>query len=161
MKTKAAIARVRSTAPALVVDGHSVIFAWKELRELHARSPGQARGLLAGRLQQIHDAGAWSVILVFDGRFGSRRDRIESSSDDMVIAYSGPDCTADSMIEAFIAQRKDREQVTVVTADQAERRSVEAMGGWCSSPEWLASELAQLQGNLGETLSRVHRKAQW
>jgi hypothetical protein len=161
MKTKATIVRERSTAPALVVDGHSVIFAWKELRELHARAPRQARELLAGRLQQMHDTGAWSVIVVFDGRFGSRRSRIESSSGEMVIAYSPPDCTADSMIEAFIAQRADRERVTAVTADQAERRSIEAMGAWCSSPEWLASELAQLQGNLGETLSRVHRKARW
>ncbi|WP_018290223.1 NYN domain-containing protein [Verrucomicrobium sp. 3C] len=161
MKTKAAIARERSAAPALVVDGHSVIFAWKELREIHAHSPRQARELLSEQLQQMHDTGAWSVILVFDGRFGSRRDRIDSSAEEMVVVYSAPDCTADSVIEAFIAQRADRERVTVVTADQAERRSIEAMGAWCSSPEWLASELEQLQGKLVATLSRVHRKARW
>ncbi len=78
-----------------------------------------------------------------------------------MVAYSPPDCTADSLIEGFVARRKDRQRVTVVTADQAERRSVEALGAWCSSPEWLSSELAGQQDNLEEALGRVHRKARW
>ncbi len=160
MKTKAA-ARELPAAPALVIDGHSVIFAWKELRDLHAHSPNQARHLLVERLRQLHDSGAWSVILVFDGRFGSRLDRIEPASGDMVVAYSSPDCTADSLIEGFVARRRDRQRVTVVTADQAERRTVEALGAWCSSPEWLASELVERQGTLVEALGRIHRKARW
>ncbi|QSR85535.1 NYN domain-containing protein [Methylacidimicrobium sp. B4] len=160
MKTEAA-ARELPATPVLVVDGHSVVFAWKELRELHARSPNQARHLLTERLRHLHDSGAWSVILVFDGRFGSRPDRIQPASDDMVIAYSSPDCTADSLIEGFVARRKDRQRVTVVTADQAERRTIEALGAWCSSPEWLSSALGEEQGNLVEALGRVHRKARW
>ncbi|MGD9895739.1 MAG: NYN domain-containing protein [Candidatus Methylacidiphilaceae bacterium] len=161
MKTKAAIAREHSSAPALVVDGHSVIFAWKELRELHAHSPSQARRLLTERLQQMHDSGAWSVILVFDGRYRSGPRGIGSSPGDMTVTYSSPDCTADSLIEAIVAGRKDRERLTVVTADQGERRSVEALGAWCSSPEWLSSVLAEQHENLAEALGRAHRKARW
>ncbi|VVM07577.1 hypothetical protein MAMC_01706 [Methylacidimicrobium cyclopophantes] len=161
MKAKASVAQERAAVPALVVDGHSVIFAWKELRDLHTRSPNQARRLLAGWLQQLHDSGAWSVILVFDGRFGSRRERIEPASGEMVVAYSTPDCTADSLIEAFVSQQRDRERVTVITADQAERRSVEALGAWCSSPEWLSSELEEQRENVEEALVRIHRKARW
>lgn len=160
MNAKAA-AKGGSEAPTLVVDGHSVIFAWKELRELHERSPNRARQVLAGLLQQMHDSGSWSVILVFDGRFGARPDRIAADSGDLVVAYSPPDRTADSLIETFVAQRKDRQRVTVVTADQAERRSVEALGAWCSSPEWLSSELTGQQSALEEALGRVHRKARW
>ncbi|CAB4244195.1 conserved protein of unknown function [Methylacidimicrobium sp. AP8] len=147
--------------PVLVVDGHSVIFSWKDLRDLHARAPRQARSLLAQRLQQLHDTRAWMVILVFDGRFGSHRERIEPVPGEMVVAYSSPDCTADALIEAFVAQWKDRRQVTVVTADQAERRTVEALGAWCFSPEWLSTELHERQGELEEALTRVHRRAHW
>lgn len=161
MKPKASAARGHSDAPALVVDGHSVIFAWKELRDLHAHAPHRARHLLVGRLRELHDSGTWSVIVVFDGRIGPKPNRIEAASDEMVVAYSSPNCTADALIESFVAQRKDRGQVTVVTADQAERRSVEALGAWCSSPEWLSLELEEGRGSLVETLSRVHRKARW
>jgi predicted RNA-binding protein with PIN domain len=42
----------------LVVDGHSVIFAWPDLRALHERNRPAARKALADRLQQLHDTTA-------------------------------------------------------------------------------------------------------
>ena len=39
----------------LIVDGHSVIFAWPELRKLHARRSSLAREALIKRLRDYQD----------------------------------------------------------------------------------------------------------
>ena len=52
----------------LIVDGHSVIFAWPELRALHSRRTGAARDELVRRLTQYQDSSGVRVVVVFDGR---------------------------------------------------------------------------------------------
>jgi predicted RNA-binding protein with PIN domain len=61
----------------LIVDGHSVIFAWPELRKLHARRSSLARESLVKQLRDYQDWTGVRVVVVFDGK-GSR---IEASSD--------------------------------------------------------------------------------
>ena len=51
----------------LIVDGHSVIHAWDDLRARHDVNPRAARDELASRLTAIHDASAEHIVLVFDG----------------------------------------------------------------------------------------------
>ncbi len=140
----------------LVIDGHSVLFSWPELRGLHQRQPRQAREELIRRLEKFHDAGSWELTLVFDGKAGTAPVRRPG---DMVVAYSKRDQTADAVIEALVASQKDRSTVTVVTADEAEKTTVEALGGFCVSPEWLKLEMESVLADFGETLSQVRRRA--
>jgi hypothetical protein len=140
----------------LVIDGHSVLFAWPELRGLHQRQPRQAREELIRRLEKFHDAGSWELTLVFDGKAGGTPVRRPG---DMVVAYSQRDQTADSVIEALVAAQKDRSTITVVTADEAERTTVEALGAFCVSPGWLLLEMESVLADFGETLARIRRQS--
>jgi predicted RNA-binding protein with PIN domain len=54
----------------LLGDGHSVIYHWPELRELHARRPARCRETLVRLLGDFHDTSDWLVTLVFDGKSG-------------------------------------------------------------------------------------------
>ena len=52
----------------LIVDGHSVIFAWPDLRALHDRKTVLARDRLIKVLTEYQDFTGIRVVLVFDGR---------------------------------------------------------------------------------------------
>lgn len=51
----------------LIVDGHSVIFAWPELRVLHERRTSLARDALARKLRDYQDWTGVSVVVVSMG----------------------------------------------------------------------------------------------
>src|SRR5476649_2369995 len=87
----------------LVVDGHSVIFAWPDLRALHERNRAAARKALADRLQNLHDTTPWRVTLVLDGKLGTALASGTSKRTDMVTHYATVDQTADSIIERLVA----------------------------------------------------------
>ncbi len=52
----------------IIVDGHSIIFAWPELRKLHARRSSLAREALIKRLRDYQDWTGARVVVVFDGK---------------------------------------------------------------------------------------------
>lgn len=142
----------------LVVDGHSIIFSWPELRTLHQRDRAQARTLLQKQLQELHDTTSWRVTLVYDGTIGSQPPH---EPRDIVVLYGQSNQTADSIIERLVGQVENRSQVTVVTADEAERQTVEALGAATASPEWLASELASQARDWQNTLRSIGKRGQW
>ncbi|PAW80095.1 MAG: hypothetical protein B9S32_01820 [Verrucomicrobia bacterium Tous-C9LFEB] len=142
----------------LLVDGHSVIYAWPELRQLHQTRPAQARLQLVSLLQQLQDSSDWRVTVVFDGRFGTTPVRRQG---DLVEAYSTADETADSIIERLTSSSGKAEQILVITADTAERHTVESFGAECASPEWLECELESQSLSLQQSLQQVHRQAKW
>jgi predicted RNA-binding protein with PIN domain len=49
----------------LIVDGHSIIFAWPELRKLHQRRSSLAREALIRQLQHYQDWTGVAVVIVF------------------------------------------------------------------------------------------------
>jgi uncharacterized protein len=142
----------------LVVDGHSVIYAWPELRSLHERQPRQAREALLTRLRHLHETSTWAVTLIFDGRYGASPlpDRTG-----FIVRYSTAVQSADSLIEALVAAQKDRSRITVITADQAERHCVESLGAFCHSPGWLLGEIGAQAEQFAVTHQRVKRQARW
>jgi len=143
----------------LVVDGHSVIFAWSDLRKMHEKNRASARKALADRLQMLHDSTGWLVTLVLDGTHGSAPGpRLPT---DMVVVYATADQTADSIIERLVASSNAAEQVLVVTADEVERRLVESLGAGTASPAWLYEELTREGASFQGQLDRVHRSARW
>ncbi len=143
----------------LVVDGHSVIFSWTDLRALHQRNRAAARKALADRLQVLHDSTGWRVTLVLDGTHGT--PPVQQHSQDMVTVYATADQTADSIIERLVAASGEAARVTVITADEVERRLVESLGAATASPNWLREEMAREGADFQDRLNRVHRSAKW
>ena len=70
----------------LIVDGHSIIFAWPELRKLHARRSSLAREALLKQLRNYQDWTGVRVVIVFDGK-GKEIDA-SSEAGDVQIFYS-------------------------------------------------------------------------
>jgi len=144
----------------LVVDGHSVIFAWPDLRALHDRNRSAARKELADILQQLHDTTAWRVTLVLDGKMGTAIP-VARKRTDMVISYATADQTADSLIERLVGASGVAKDILVVTADEAEKLTVEALGANTASPDWLREELEREKAFFSEKLERIHRSERW
>lgn len=145
----------------LVIDGHSVIFAWPDLRHLHSQNRAAARKALADRLQQLHDTTPWRVTLVLDGKLGTVVGSAPRQRTDMVISYATADQTADSIIERLVAASGVAKDIMVVTADEAEKLTVESLGAMVASPDWLRIEMETAGVSFSHELDRVHRSARW
>lgn len=143
----------------LVVDGHSVIFAWSDLRKLHEKNRAAARKALADRLQLMHDGADWRVTLVLDGTRGTPPGPRRLS--DMVTVYATADQTADSIIERLVASSGEAPRVLVITADEVERRLVESLGASTASPAWLREEMEREGAVFQGQIERVHKAAKW
>src|SRR5271154_699449 len=145
----------------LVVDGHSVIFAWPDLRKLHDENRAAARKALLDRLQHLHDTTDWRVTVVLDGKLGTALPSGARQPTDMVVSYATADQTADSVIERLVAASGVAKDILVITADEAERLTVESLGAETSSPAWLREILEREGATFSAELDRIHRSAKW
>jgi len=76
---------------------------------------------------------------------------------DMVISYATADQTADSIIERMVAVSGLAKEILVITADEAEKLTVESLGAMSASPSWLREELEREGSSFAGNLERVHR----
>src|SRR5213083_2508851 len=108
----------------LLVDGHSIIFAWPELRKLHARRSALARDALIKQLRNYQDWTGVRVVVVFDGK----GTKIETTSDpgEVQIFYSRSGQSADAIIERLASKYAHCFELTVATADSMEAQTVQA-----------------------------------
>ena len=125
----------------LIVDGHSIIFAWPELRKLHQRRSSLAREALINQLRHYQDWTGVRVVVVFDGKGSS----VTSSSDpeDVQVFYSRRGQTADTVIERLAGKYAERFEISVATSDSMEAQTVLASGGQWISPDGLRALLEQ------------------
>jgi uncharacterized protein len=125
----------------LIVDGHSVIFAWPELRKLHARRSSLAREALIKQLRNYQDWTGVRVVAVFDGK----GTKIEATSGpaDVQVFYSRTGQTADAIIERLASKYAERFELMVATSDSMEGETVEACGAEWISPEALRALLSR------------------
>lgn len=119
----------------LIVDGHSVIFAWPELRELHARRTSLAREALVRRLRDYQDWTGVHVVVVFDGKGSSSNESSEPG--EIQIFYSRAGQSADAIIERFASKYGERFKLLVATDDYLEQETAMACGAECISAEGL------------------------
>ncbi len=125
----------------LLVDGHSVIFAWPELRRLHDRRTGAAREALVRTLTDYQDASGVRVVLVFDGQ-GARVTEEEEGRDGIQIFYAQAGRTADAIIERLVAKYASIHRLTVATSDRLEAQTAISFGAAsCVSAEGLREVL--------------------
>ena len=124
----------------LIVDGHSVIFAWPELRKLHARRSSLARETLVKQLRDYQDWTRVHIVVVFDGK----GKKVEATSDpaDVQIFYSRSGQSADSIIERLASKYAKRYELMVATSDSMEAETVHACGAESISPDGLRELLA-------------------
>ena len=139
----------------LLVDGHSVIHSWPELRSLHGRQPANARRELIRQMSDLHDSGQWRVTLVFDGRAGGKE---ETPKDSLAVLYASGDQTADSIIEKIVQANAGKGEIAVVTADHAEITAVESFGAFGFSPDWLRDEIRAAGREVADALENYRRK---
>jgi predicted RNA-binding protein with PIN domain len=135
----------------LIVDGHSVIFAWPELRRLHARRTSLAREALIKKLRDYQDWTGVRAVVVFDGK-GSRIGQ-SSEPGEIQIFYSRAGQTADSVVERLAGKYASQFRVTVATSDYLEEQTVSAFGANCISVEGL-------RGLLEEARPKIRRVRQ-
>ena len=119
----------------LIVDGHSIIFAWFELRQLHARRSSLAREALVKQLRNYQDWTGVRVIVVFDGKGTKISATFEPG--DVQIFYSRSGQTADAIIERLASKYAKRFDLMVATSDSMEGETVQACGAEWISPEAL------------------------
>jgi len=131
---------MQSRARYLIVDGHSVIFAWPELRKLHARRSSLAREALIKQLRDYQDWTGVRAVVVFDGK----GKKVEATSDlgDVQIFYSRSGQSADAIIERLASKYAKRHDLVVATSDSMEAETVHACGAESISPEALRTVLS-------------------
>ena len=131
---------MQSRARYLIVDGHSVIFAWPELRKLHGRRSSLAREALLKQLRDYQDWTAVRVVAVFDGK----GKKVEAISDpaEVQVFYSRSGQSADSIIERLASKYAKQYELVVATSDSMEAETVHACGAESISPEGLRGLIA-------------------
>ena len=130
----------------LIVDGHSVIFAWPELRKLHARRSSLARERLIRRLRDYQDWTGVRTVAVFDGK-GSKVTS-ESDPTEVQVFYSRQGQSADAIIERLACKYAGKHDFIVATADSLVRETATACGALTTSPEGLRDLLDEQPGKL-------------
>ena len=141
----------------LLVDGHSVIFAWPELRALHVRRMASARDALIKTLTAYQDQSGVRVVLVFDGQ-GARAAE-ESEPDGIQVFYAPAGRTADEIIERLVARYAGTCRLTVATSDGLEQTTALAFGAaGCVSAEGLRDVLASAEREFERRAKMYRRK---
>ena len=140
----------------LIVDGHSVIFAWPELRKLHARRTALAREELVNVLTNYQDASGVHVVAVFDGKGGKANE--VTAPGGIQIFYSAAGQTADSIIERLVARYASQHEIMVATSDLMEQQTVTSFGALVVSAEGLRGWIEEAQDDLRRQLKALKRK---
>lgn len=145
------------TAKFLLVDGHSVIYAWKDLRALHLQPTKRylAREELLKRMRLLQDMTGERVVVVFDG-VGPKIQE-EREKDGVQVFYSDDGISADGIIERLVAKYSQFYPLRVCTADGMVWETTGAFGSRWVAPENLADEVVRAERDLGQQLSKRKR----
>ncbi len=140
----------------LIVDGHSVVFAWPELRKLHARRNVLARDELIKILTEYQDASGVRVVVVFDGK-GEKASE-ETAPGGIQIFYSASDQTADQIVERLVVKYAGEHEITVATSDHLEQQTATTFGALVVSAEGLRPWLEEARNDLHRRLKKFRAK---
>ena len=138
---------MQSLARYLIVDGHSVIFAWPELRKLHARRSSLAREALVKQLRDYQDWTGVRVVAVFDGK--GKNVGAASDPEEVQIFYSRSGQSADAIIERLASKYAKQHDLVVATSDLMEAETVHACGAESISAEGLRGLIADVRRQTG------------
>ena len=145
------------SAQFLIVDGHSIIFAWPDLRTLHDQKTASARERLVKILTEYQDFTGVNVVLVFDRRGPVINQETEPGG--IQVFYSSTGQTADDIIERLVAKYGQFYSITVATSDLLEQQTAIAFGGHCVSAEGLRNLVDDARRSFARELKRRKKEA--
>ncbi len=121
----------------IIVDGHSVMHAWPELKRHQQVSSKRAiaREELMRRMRTLQDMSGSRVVVVFDGTQSQTTEEREKQG--LQVFYADSATTADTVIERLAARYAKRHSIRVVSADGMVRETVMAFGAGWISPDGL------------------------
>jgi predicted RNA-binding protein with PIN domain len=141
----------------LIVDGHSIIFAWPELLALQRRSGASARENLIKILTEYQDLSGVNVVVVFDGK-GERINEVTEPGG-IQIFYSNAGRTADEIVERLVAKYGHKHTITVATADLLEQQTVISFGAQCVGSEGLRRRTEDARADFATEMKRRRKAA--
>jgi predicted RNA-binding protein with PIN domain len=139
--------------PYLIVDGHSMIFAWGDLRQLHDSSTLAARKELIRRMTSYQDVTAEHVVLVFDGKGETANP--DHEKDGIQVFYSPAGITADQIIERLAGKYADRRRLTVASRDRGVLDTCSSFGANTISAKALYELLERAQEKLNQKIQNA------
>jgi ribosomal protection tetracycline resistance protein len=111
----------------LVVDGYNILHAWPELKEVMNENLERAREKLIAILTELAETHDKKVIVVFDGgKVGHWVERIPNPH--VKVIFAAKPVTADTEIERFVYNQKNKREIMVATSDRAQQLMVAHMG---------------------------------
>lgn len=127
----------------ILVDGYSVLHSWARFRTRNSRSQSlaQRREALVGILRHFADQSGRKVTVVFDGYAAKHKPAVVEPSHGVEVLFSDKGKTADDVIERMVANAGHRAGILVVTSDNKERQTVDALGGQSMSAELFEDEV--------------------
>ncbi len=140
----------------LIVDGHSVIFAWPELHKLHRRRTALARDELVKILTEYQDASEVRVVIVFDGKGAQQNE--DSAPGGIQVFYSAAGQTADAIVERLVAKYGSQHEITVATSDFMEQQTVTSFGALVVSAEGLRLWLDDAKRDLSRQIKALKKR---
>jgi len=141
----------------LIVDGHSIIFAWPELLALQRRNGASARENLIKTLTEYQDLSGVNVVVVFDGK-GERINEVTEPGG-IQIFYSNAGRTADEIVERLVAKYGHKHTITVATADLLEQQTVISFGAQCVGSEGLRRRIEDARADFATEMKRRRKAA--
>jgi uncharacterized protein len=138
----------------LLIDGHSIIHAWDELRKLHLRSQQRymAREELLKRMRTLQDMTGERLVIVFDGTQSKMTEEREDGG--VQIFYADAGHTADSVIERLAAKYAGQFPLRVCTADRMIWEGIRASGAFWLSPTDLRHEVERAETDLRKRIRK-------
>lgn len=134
----------------LIIDGYNLIHRIPGLLKALNKSIDFGRDELFGMAAAYCDHNNSEGIIVYDGK---RTQRTVERGNPMVV-FSKRGESADSVIESFIYQLKDRSQARVVTDDRAVTNMVTGMGAFTMSARLFDKEARQALESIRKSISR-------
>ena len=139
----------------LLVDAHSVIFAWPELYALHRRHAEAAREQLISRLTAYQDATGTRVVIAFDGQ--GKKNSSEKLPSGVQVFYSASKKTADDILERLVAKYSKEHDMTVASNDTLVAQTVINFGGLAISVESLLEDLQRTDEDLARRIRNLRK----
>ncbi|MBI1883687.1 MAG: NYN domain-containing protein [Chlamydiae bacterium] len=115
----------------ILIDVHNYLHSIPRYRKALSKNYGQALLELLHDLVEYQDWTQNHLILVLDGRAQENVQNLKGVD----ILFSGPDKTADCLIEKWVVQHPHKNGILVITSDFAIQRAALAEGGRFMSPE--------------------------
>ena len=145
----------------ILVDGYSLLHNWLALAPDAPRHSEAARDELIHWLTRYHDVTGAPITIFFDGAGGSSGKSATGSTPEVEILFSRAGQTADQMIERAAYRFAAYGEVLVVTDDQAERETVQALGGLTSGCLNFIRTVEQAFAELHADIQNLNRREQF